>query len=85
MLTCVRCEKQMTNILAEGTIRPGHQPVYGLAFATTGHYGSTYFDPMDGTYLELSICDPCVEDAERKGHVFRSHPAGRAALEEKQG
>lgn len=66
-ITCIKCEKRLKNILADS-----HQPVDGLAFFTQGHYGSGYFDPMDGTYLELSICDECVEAADKKGYVFHS-------------
>ena len=62
-LTCIRCEKQLENILEGGP----HQPVNGLAFSTPGHYGSTYFDPMNGSYLELSICDDCVRWAHERG------------------
>jgi hypothetical protein len=36
------------------------QPYDGLAFQSQGHYGSTVFDPMDGTYLEINICDECL-------------------------
>lgn len=32
----------------------------GLHFRTYGHYGSTIFDPMDGTYLDVAICDECI-------------------------
>ena len=37
-----------------------NQPYGGLAFQSEGHYGSTVFDPMDGTYLEVNICDECL-------------------------
>jgi hypothetical protein len=54
-----------------------HQPVDGLGFHTRGAYGSSYFDPMDGSYLELSICDGCVEEADKKGFVNRGEPDPR--------
>lgn len=50
MLTCIKCEKQLQNI-SDGC----HQPNDGLGFHTRGAYGSTYFDPMDGSYLEVTI------------------------------
>jgi hypothetical protein len=68
-LRCVVCEKAMMNISDKC-----HQPIDGLAFHTCGHYGSTYFDPVDGSYLELSICDECVKEADRKGLVGRGKP-----------
>lgn len=33
----------------------------GTAFRIYGHYGSTVFDPMDGSSLEIVICDECLE------------------------
>lgn len=76
-VTCIRCEKQMRNFLDDGR----HQPDDGLAFFTQGHYGSTFFDPMDGGYLELSICDECVAWADEHGYVYRS-PARRRSSED---
>lgn len=72
ILHCIKCEKEMTNIS-----RGCHQPVDGLAFHTRGHYGSSHFDPMDGSYLELSICDDCVKEAEAKGFVGHGDPDPR--------
>jgi len=39
----------------------GHHPSGGLSFHTQGHYGSSVFDPMDGSTLVVAICDPCVK------------------------
>jgi hypothetical protein len=36
-------------------------PIDGTAFRTYGHYGSTVFDPMDASYLEIVVCDPCLK------------------------
>jgi hypothetical protein len=33
----------------------------GTVFRTYGNYGSTVFDPMDSTFLEITICNPCLE------------------------
>jgi len=37
-------------------------PIGGTAFRTYGHYGSTVFDPMDATYLEVVFCDDCLKE-----------------------
>jgi hypothetical protein len=37
-------------------------PIGGTAFRTYGHYGSTVFDPMDASFLEIVICDTCLKD-----------------------
>lgn len=73
-LHCIRCEKQMHNILDSFDERAnlkGCQPNDGLAFYTQGHYGSTYFDPMDGSYIEICVCDECLESADKAGRVYR--------------
>lgn len=36
------------------------QPMGGLHFLTYGHYGSTVFDPMDGSKLNIAVCDDCL-------------------------
>lgn len=69
-LKCICCNRSMRNYADNG-----FQPDNGLAFATSGHYGSTYFDPMNGSYLEIAVCDGCVEKADRAGLVFR-HDSG---------
>jgi hypothetical protein len=68
---CLKCGKVMKNFQDP---EEGLQPIGGLAFKTGGHYGSSYFDPMgdeDGDLLEIVVCDPCVEQAEDAGIVFR--------------
>jgi hypothetical protein len=53
---CFVCNRPLENVLEDCD----NQPDGGTAFQTHGHYGSTAFDPMDGQYLELNICDPCL-------------------------
>jgi hypothetical protein len=70
---CIRCGKPMKNFIED---RRGLQPIGGLAFQTRGHYGSAYFDPMPEfggppDFLEIAVCDACVETAEREGIAFR--------------
>lgn len=68
-LQCIRCEKDLKNILEKGI-----QPVGGLAFHTHGHYGSAFFDPLDGTHIQIVVCDVCLSVANDRGQV--SEPAG---------
>lgn len=63
--TCIVCEKSLGNIMDER----GFQPDCGLAFHTYGHYGSTFFDPMDGSYLEIAVCDDCIRKASEREQV----------------
>lgn len=62
---CFKCDKEMENIMEED----GLQPIGGLAFITAGHYGSAVFDPMDGSCIEIAICDDCIEYAAQAIHA----------------
>ncbi len=64
---CIKCGSKMDNI----TANRGFQPYGGTAFSTHGHYGSTVFDPMDGTALEIVVCDECLGGAIKTPRVFR--------------
>lgn len=64
-IKCIRCERALQNIQPN----IGFQPDDGLAFYTNGHYGSTFFDPMDGSYLEIAVCDECVRSLSERGFV----------------
>ena len=66
-LECFRCGKPLDNIMGED----GQQPVGGLTFSTCGHYGSAFFDPLDGSSIELSICDECLSE---KQHLLYHYP-----------
>lgn len=65
-IACFCCDKQMSNWIydsprPDGTnIRVTVHPMGGLHFQTYGHYGSRVFDPMDGTALDIAICDECI-------------------------
>lgn len=63
--TCIVCQRPMPNIAEDGTL----QPSGGTAFQTRGHYGSTVFDPMDGSMLEIAVCDDCLTGASGRGQV----------------
>lgn len=54
-MKCIICGK-----ILESAFDNEIQPYGGTMFSTYGHYGSTVFDPMDGTQLILIICDPCL-------------------------
>ncbi len=59
--TCIKCGKEMQNLMDEQL-----QPVEGCAFRTYGHYGTAVFDPMDGSFLEIAVCDTCLSAAIEK-------------------
>lgn len=66
---CIACSKTMESVLPEGR---GIQPLGGLAFCSHGHYGSSYFDPMDGSFIEIAVCDECLSKTARGVNLFPS-------------
>lgn len=82
-LPCLMCGKLLKSVLPSPDV---NQPMGGTSFTTQGHYGSTLFDPMDGTRLELNVCDPCllerrdrVDHLDRDGHIRPWDPAEEEA------
>lgn len=65
-IRCIVCKRGLKNLDGEH-----YQPLGGVAFATSGNYGSRFFDPMDGlsTTIEISVCDECLEAEARAGWV----------------
>ena len=57
VLPCIVCDKPLKPIETDIMNIPDDSNV----FRTYGQYGSTVFDPMDGTFLEINICDECVK------------------------
>jgi hypothetical protein len=65
-LPCIVCGAQLRNVVDDVE----NQPDGGTAFITHGHYGSTVFDPMNGEYLEINVCDQCLVAAGAKERVL---------------
>ena len=59
-LPCIVCLKKLEGI--SSVCREINQPNNGLAFESNGHYGSTFFDPMDGSSIEINLCDKCLKE-----------------------
>jgi len=85
-LPCVVCgaelEPAFNNPMANAE---PNQPHGGTTFLTNGHYGSTVFDQMDRTELQINLCDPCLLKAAEAGRVLhyappRPRPPRAAAL-----
>lgn len=66
-LKCIVCEKELRNVFDEAY----NQPEDGLAFQSEGHYGSTAWDPMDGQFIEISVCDECLVKRAKAGFVLQ--------------
>jgi hypothetical protein len=66
---CIICDVEVDNWdIAYPENPKAVHPIGGTAFRTYGHYGSTVFDPMDASYLEIVICDPCLKS--RKNRTY---------------
>jgi hypothetical protein len=78
-LHCICCGSDMKNI-----DKDGHQPSGGLSFISHGHYGSSYFDPMDGSYIQIAVCDVCLQfyNEDRVSHSKRHREPDRGHLDE---
>ncbi len=63
---CIICGKELPNVEMDCE----NQPYGGTAFSSGGHYGSTAFDPMNGSSLEINFCDLCLVKAGKDGKVL---------------
>ncbi len=54
---CIKCDKKVDNLAKK---KYDIHPCGGTQFRSYGHYGSTVFDPMDGSYIVICICDTCL-------------------------
>lgn len=61
----------------------GVQPSGGVAFLSYGHYGSRTFDPMDGSFIELVICDSCILKLKERGLITSGTPAQKSRSKRK--
>ena len=65
-LKCVICDKKLENVTDT-------QPYCGVAFSSGGNYGSRVYDPMDGSIIEICVCDECLVVASNKKQVYESY------------
>lgn len=68
-LNCIACNKKLeTAIPPEAADH--NQPYGATIFTARGQFGSTIFDPMNGTYLEINVCDDCLHKAAVQNQVL---------------
>lgn len=73
IVPCIVCRKKLTDIESGS---PNHADDAN-EFRTYGQYGSTVFDPGDGTSLAVNICDECLVKAGHEGAVLTAAPKSR--------
>ncbi len=71
-MDCIVCNHPLPNV-AEGY----NQPQGGTEFATSGHYGSTVTDDVDGTQHVINVCDGCLLIAMARGACMVVPPKQR--------
>ena len=71
-LPCIVCRTELNPAL-DGL---DNQPYAATAFNTRGHYGSTFWDPLDGTMIEINVCDPCLVAASQRNAINILHSDG---------
>lgn len=71
-LNCIVCDKELTSAIPDGMGE--NQPYQGTVFTSGGHYGSTVWDPMSDTFLEITVCDECLMNAAEDGRVLKGVP-----------
>lgn len=60
-LDCIVCGKKLEPTFCDPLPGPvSNQPSEATYFISYGQYGSTIFDPMDGQFIEINICDVCL-------------------------
>ncbi len=61
-INCFKCNRELEPAIKELPDKQElNQPYAGTSFSSSGHYGSTVFDPMSNIHtLEINICDPCL-------------------------
>lgn len=65
-LPCIVCGRKLDRV---DNMSDETSPYAGTNFSSSGHYGSTVFDPMDGSFIALNVCDPCLKAAGEQGRV----------------
>lgn len=71
-LTCIVCGHQPESAIPEAVSdwAGGQQPYGATTFNTHGQYGSTVFDEMGRSSLQINVCDACVLAAAADGRVL---------------
>jgi hypothetical protein len=71
-LACIICGFKPEPVFKDG-FAP-RQPWGATTFTSYGQYGSTVFDDMGRTYLEINVCDDCMRAKARQGLIALAQP-----------
>jgi hypothetical protein len=68
---CIICQKLLVDENGDN-----NQPVKGLAFTSHGHWPSAIMDGCYPYWLEINICEPCLQAAADRQHVLTGEREG---------
>ena len=69
-LPCIVCGRALDPIFPEHMNDDDYvQPADAISLTGHGIYGSKVFDPMDGSYVSVNICDDCLAPALASGRA----------------
>lgn len=60
-LPCIMCDKILDPAFPLEKETIAAQPYGATTFFSSGQYGSTVFDPIDDSMLQINVCDECLE------------------------
>lgn len=69
---CIVCDKRLESS-KWGSLKDNLEipPLDGIYLESAGNYGSSEYDPMDGSRCETYICDPCFKKKKDRFHFFK--------------
>lgn len=71
ILSCIVCGYEPKHAIdPAGEEEYDNHPSEATIFTSHGHYGSTFFDPMDSSYIEINVCDECLKKAQEKKQII---------------
>lgn len=74
-LRCIICKTQPESAFGDHVDDAAARQPYGATmFTSHGHYGSTAFDPMGDMFLEINICDDCLQGENASDTVALGQP-----------
>lgn len=82
VMKCFGCDKELDNWDYERNGRQSYHPMGGLHLMSYGHYGSAVFDPMDGSTLNIAVCDECLRKHEDRITIMEPTDEIKAAREQ---
>lgn len=76
VLPCLCCGKELEAAVPKDVC--DNQPCDANVFTSHGAYGSTMFDPMNDSFLEINVCSDCLRAAVKNNRIVKVDVGYRA-------